>query len=171
MTETVGRLDLVLVRGLPGSGKTTFAKQLMHGFADLIGSPTSARVFAADDFFMVDDQYIFAPDKLPEAHIWCQTNAAHALNHGQSAAVANTFSERWELEPYFKIASEYCARVFVVDLFDSGLSDEDLAMRTVRTGHRVPLASIKIMRSRWEHDWKIGNPKAPWDRAEAQAKE
>jgi hypothetical protein len=67
------------------------------------------------------------------------------------------------MEPYLLMASEAGASVFILDLFDGGLTDEQLFERN---DHGVPLETIQAMRSRWEHDWKKGNPQPPWEREE-----
>ena len=143
---------LILVRGLPGSGKSSFA-----------GNFESAEVFAADDFFYRrgEGKYAFDPTLLGEAHAYCQRATRSALYAGSVVVVTNTFSQRWELEPYFKIAAEVDTRVVVVDLFDAGLDDEALAERGL---HGVTASGIATMRARWEHDWKNGDPRAPWER-------
>jgi len=55
--------DLILVRGVPGSGKTTFA--------EMIQGPHGA-IVATDDFFYEDGAFNFDPSKLGEAHEWCR---------------------------------------------------------------------------------------------------
>ena len=50
------------------------------------------------------------------------------------------------------------ARLVVMDLYDGGLTDSELAARNL---HGVPEAGINRMRLRWEHDWKAGNPNPP----------
>jgi adenylate kinase family enzyme len=47
---------IYLVRGIPGSGKSTFAKSL------------GGTHFETDQFFMVDGKYNFDGSKLKEAH-------------------------------------------------------------------------------------------------------
>jgi hypothetical protein len=69
--------------------------------------------------------------------------------------VANTFTMRWEIEPYRLMAMAHGAAFEVIDIFDGGLSDEDLARRNA---HGVPTAAIANMRARYEHDWMSGNP-------------
>jgi predicted kinase len=139
---------LTLIRGLPGSGKTTFARYLATGSRMLI--------IAADDFFVDADtgNYGFNPERLGSAHHWCQQEVLKALKAGRDVCVNNTFSRRWEVEPYIKIAKDAHARLHVLDLFDGGLSDEVLFERCV---HGVPLKTIQGMRSRWEHDWCNGS--------------
>ena len=129
-------LTLTLIRGLPGSGKTTFAKTL------------GCVYFSADDR-MVDatGAYAFDPTKLADCHRGCQGDAESLLDRGESCAVANTFSCRWEIQPYRDLAARYGARLFVVDLFDANQSDFQLALRCV---HGVPLETIGAMRARWQ---------------------
>jgi len=42
--------------------------------------------------------------------------------------------------------------LFVVSLFDSGLTDIELYRRNV---HEVPLETIQKMRARYEHTWEL----------------
>jgi len=143
---------LILVRGLPGSGKTSFAHLL------------DAAIFSADDYFTAEDgTYTFKPQELAQAHAQCIKGAQESVLAGQPiTAVANTFSTRWELEPYLQLSdSPLRLKTFIVDLFDGGLTDEQLFKRN---SHGVPLDAIRRMRSRWEHPWGAGNPVPPWDR-------
>ena len=140
---------LFLVRGLPGSGKSHFAESYV------------ARCVAADDYFVVDGEYRFNPDDLALAHKWCQRTTWDLLKSGEDVAVHNTFTQRWEMEPYITMAKEHNYRVVVVDCFDAGLTDEELAERNT---HGVPVEVIAKMRERWEHDWRSRDPRAPWGR-------
>lgn len=140
---------LFLIRGLPSAGKSTFALRL------------AAFVLAADDYFMKDGEYHFDPSKLAAAHQDCQARALDALKVGRNVAVANTFTQRWEMEPYLAMARELEIPVTVVDLFDGGLSDKAL---TLRNAHGVPLEAIQAMRERYEHDWRNGDVRPPWER-------
>lgn len=140
---------LFLVRGLPGSGKSTLASRL---------APTTV---AADDFFNdAHGVYHFDPSRLGEAHAWCQ-NAARSFLRTGDVAVANTFTQTWEIVPYDEIAAQCGARLVVVDLFDGGLDDRALA---VRNAHGVPEEGIAGMRHRYEHDWSRGDTRPPWER-------
>ena len=147
---------LFIARGLPGSGKSTFGLSLhfRSGF--------SPDVVSADDYF-VDGTgvYRFDPSQLGAAHAWCQSQVKGSLSRRETVVVANTFTQRWEMEPYLRMAEEHGARVIVVDCFDAGMSDEELAAKNV---HGVPLAGITAMRARLEHDWRSGDPRAPWER-------
>lgn len=120
-------LQLILVRGLPGSGKSTFARSFGYEHCE------------TDEFFMVDGEYRFDPTKLSEAHAWCLARAGMRLRAGVSVVVSNTFTEWWEMAPYFLTAKECGARVFIVEM--SG---------NYGSVHGVPEHTIQRMRDRWQ---------------------
>jgi adenylate kinase family enzyme len=86
---------LYIVRGIPGSGKSTFAKSL------------GGTHFETDMFFMVDGEYKFDFTKLKESHKWCQDRVGDAMilnitaNLNDVIVVSNTFTQEWEMQPYF----------------------------------------------------------------------
>ena len=146
MIETNNNADIILVRGLPGAGETTEANKLNRPVC-----------VAADDWFMVDGEYKFDPKGLPDAHGWCLDQATQGLQAGLPVVVHNTFTQRWEMEPYIQLAERAGARLVVMSVFDGGLTDEELAERT---NHDVPANApdakddIARMRGRFEHDWR-----------------
>ncbi|XP_074186202.1 NEDD4-binding protein 2-like 1 isoform X3 [Rhinolophus sinicus] len=95
------RKRLYLLRGLPGSGKTTLARQLQHDFP-------RARIFSTDDFFFREDgAYEFNADFLEEAHEWNQKRARKAMRNGISPIIIdNTNLHAWEMKPYAVMALE-----------------------------------------------------------------
>ena len=95
---------LYLIRGIPGSGKSTFAQRLL--IADIV-----QEYCEADDYFTsIDGKYEFDPTKLSEAHQYCQNLTRMILSRGNSIAVSNTSCAEWEVEIYQNIAAEYDAR-------------------------------------------------------------
>lgn len=101
--------DLILLRGLPGSGKTTLGEIIMY----YPGSTNSNIVLSADDFFTdVNGVYNFDATKLKEAHNDCLLRCADRMkNELAKIVVANTFTQEWEMEKYFEIADRYKYRV------------------------------------------------------------
>jgi len=99
--------DLVLVRGLPGCGKSTLAKILSDG---------KSPVFSVDDYFTDaagNYEFRFAENHL--AYKQCCENAEAEMKKNTSRIfIDNAFTLEWEMEPYFKLASQYGYRVFVV---------------------------------------------------------
>jgi energy-coupling factor transporter ATP-binding protein EcfA2 len=62
--------ELVLIRGLPGAGKSTMAKVLA-----LVGYEH----FEADMFFVKDGTYCYDRTRIRDAHAWCQNMTREAL--------------------------------------------------------------------------------------------
>lgn len=126
---------LYIVRGLPGSGKSTFAKSLggVH--------------FEADQFFMVDGEYKFDGAKIKDAHKWCQNevNTAMILNHTANLnnviVVSNTFTQEWEMQPYLDMAKDWGYTVFsvIVENRHGGVNV-----------HGVPDDKLELMKNRFE---------------------
>ena len=114
-------------------------------------------------------RYNFDPSKLSEAHAWCLETTKRLLREAdrdvrqQSVVVHNTFCCRWEMEAYLEMAKRRGSQVTVVSVFDGGCTDEELAKRN---SHGVPLDAIRRMRERYEHDWKSGDRRPPWEREE-----
>lgn len=116
---------LVLIRGLPGAGKSTIAQHL----------PEYVHV-EADHFFQKDGQYQFDPNRLQEAHDWCLATTRQALADGRSVVVANTFTKIWEIKPYLRLG----VAVQVIE-----------ATGCWPNIHGVPDQVIEHMRRRWEN--------------------
>ena len=122
---------LYIVRGLPGSGKSSLAKKVTE------------LVYSADDFFTnKKGEYNFNSKLLGKAHEWCWGKVRDAMFIGANAvAVANTFTQAWEAEKYYQIAEEYGYSVFVIE-----------CQNDFGNVHDVPQESIDAMKERWEKD-------------------
>uniref|UniRef100_A0AAU6VZ65 Polynucleotide kinase n=2 Tax=unclassified bacterial viruses TaxID=12333 RepID=A0AAU6VZ65_9VIRU len=100
---------LYLIRGLPGSGKSTFAETLKDAL-DVLD------YYEADDLFYIRrngvEVYEFDADKLYEAHKYCQGVAERCMSNGDAnVIVSNTFTTERELKPYLELAEKYGYRV------------------------------------------------------------
>jgi tRNA uridine 5-carbamoylmethylation protein Kti12 len=107
--EYVG--DLILLRGVPGSGKTTLGNAILFTNQSNIQD-----VLSADNFFINEkEEYVFDFTKLKEAHNDCQVKCAERMrNEFSKIVVANTFTQEWEMEPYFIMAERYNYRIHTV---------------------------------------------------------
>jgi predicted kinase len=129
---------LFLVRGLPGSGKTSFATAIWNDYA----------VCEADKFFYdKEGNYNFDPTKLKVAHVWCKNEVESKMIEHQNnqqyypeIAVSNTFTQEWEMEDYLKLAKKYSYKVV------------SLIIENIRDGkniHNVPIEKINEMKNRF----------------------
>lgn len=101
-----GKNDKVMyiMRGLPGSGKTTMARTL------------SKYVYATDDFWMKDGEYVFNIERLKGAHRWNVNRVADVLKEGVSPVVVdNTNLEPRDIKPYLLLAMEYDYSVILAE--------------------------------------------------------
>ena len=132
---------LYIVRGIPGSGKSTFAKTLVgHDFL----------VCEADKYFIDKEtgEYKFDFSKIKDAHKFCQdmveTYMKDSLlndNFYKEIAVSNTFTQEWELQPYYELAIKYGYYVtsVIVENRHGGINE-----------HGVPEDKIQLMKDRFE---------------------
>jgi predicted kinase len=121
-----------LIRGLPGSGKSTLAKSL-----------APYHTYEADDYFTdCNGKYNYDASKIGEAHKDCQENVKYDMTiaNAEVICVSNTFSKRWELQPYIKLAQEFGYRITEITLTGD----------TYGNIHNVPEEVIERMKARWE---------------------
>jgi predicted kinase len=100
---------LILVRGLPGSGKTSLAK--------VLSEDGKYPIFSVDDYFTNPEtgSYAFVYSENHKAYKHCETNCREQMTQGtEKIFIDNTFTLEWEMEPYFKMASEFNYRIFVI---------------------------------------------------------
>lgn len=127
--------ELILLRGLPGSGKSTFAKTLggIH--------------IEADQYFMRNGVYEFDASQLKNAHNYCQSQTRAWMSHNgeqistDKVIVSNTFTQEWEMDAYFELAEEFGYQVFslIVENRHGGVNE-----------HGVPEDKLEQMKNRFE---------------------
>lgn len=130
--------DLILLRGLPGSGKSTLAKILV-GDKDYCHKE-------ADMYFIDNDgAYKFNPSEIKDAHNWCREEVEFVMRYEHSpVVVSNTFTQEWEMIPYFELAKKYGYRVHSLIVENRHGVSEDTNI------HNVPKDAIQKMRDRFE---------------------
>jgi len=95
--------SLIIVRGLPGSGKNTFA--------NLFGAP----ICCADDYLYINGEYVWTPQRVSRAHMICQSKCEDLLKKGESIViVANTNIKERDVNGYTKLGKQYGYTVFSI---------------------------------------------------------
>lgn len=130
--------NCIILRGLPGSGKSTIAN-LLRGF-----QPCKSAIVSADEYFMSVDGYKFDKSKLGEAHEFCFSNFKNACLINLNIIVDNTNLSFKEYSKYIQWAKPQGYSIQIITI-ETDLSDEELAKRNI---HGVPVETIKRMRAR-----------------------
>ena len=129
--------QLILIRGLPGSGKTTLG-EMFRQTSQLANFP--AVHLEADQWFIQDGEYKFRPTELPLAHASTQSKVKIAMQRKiPTIIVSNTFTTEAEKAPYLHMAAEYWYEVL-----------EYLCLNKFPSVHNVPEATIEKMRKRFQ---------------------
>jgi len=122
----MGKRELILIRGVSGSGKSTFANligYLASNLHDHIEEINQVTVSADDYFTDTNGNYEFNPSGLAKAHAYCQNIVDMAMKqakiddkrgNGSIILVHNTFTTEREMEPYFEMAKEFGYKVTTI---------------------------------------------------------
>ncbi len=109
MNNLTVKASLFLLRGLPGSGKSTLARALSeHGKYPIV---------SVDDYFTDEEtgHYHFRYQENHLAYEQCLRQTENYLKKNvEKIFVHNTFTMSWEMEPYFKLAQQFHAQLFVI---------------------------------------------------------
>ncbi len=135
-------MKVTILRGLPGSGKSTWIASNVSA---------NAHVFSADAYHMVLDGgrpvYKFDPANARKAHDWCLSQFLLYLTRGaEHLVVDNTNLSAWEISPYYRLAEVYGCEVEIVYLRCSP------SLSLARNIHGVPEATILQMFARLMSD-------------------
>jgi predicted kinase len=130
---------LFIVRGLPGSGKSTFANHIWNSYA----------ICEADKYFYdKEGNYNFDVTKLHQAHKWCQEQVEILMKDNQinpqyypEVVVSNTFTQEWEMQPYLDLAQQYGYKVVSL-IVENRHGSKNI--------HDCPEETVERMRNRFE---------------------
>lgn len=106
--------QVYLMRGVPGSGKSTWAEALQRHDRQVL-------ILSADSYHLKDGLYQFDPLKVRQAHDACLTAFLDDLerNERRTAAplvVDNTNLALWEIAPYYRLAECLGFPVEIIEL-------------------------------------------------------
>ena len=130
--------SIILLRGLPGAGKSALAA--------VLSEEGRYPVFSVDSYFTsANGEYSFRHDENHVAYRECAAQTEAAMKAGTPKIfLDNTFTMEWEMTPYFELAERYGYRVFVVTVEKRhsganvhGVTDEQL--RKMAGKYRVVL--------------------------------
>lgn len=116
-----------LIRGCPGSGKSTFAKTFPSYHLE------------ADMAVTKDNQYQWKPETVKQSHQFTKELVERIMEFGADVTISNTFTMKKEIQPYLDLAAEYCYKV-------------EIYRCTGQFGnvHSVPVEALEKMKNRFE---------------------
>ena len=121
--------NIVILRGVPGSGKSTYAAKNYPSF----------KVFENDQFFMKDGSYQYDPKKIGEACTACQCKALLAMSKGEDVVISNTHTHLWEFFIYVNMANVFGYNMKVIHL-----------RNRFKNVHNVPDETVQRMEYEYE---------------------
>jgi broad-specificity NMP kinase len=136
---------LIVVAGIPGSGKTTFA--------EFLKAHMGGEVVCTDDWFMKEGEYQFDITKLGQAHLETREYLKELIGGGVSPLIfANTNTQTWEFHDIVKCAEDHGYQVFPIVM----RRNKEQAFESL---HGVPEDTISRMQERLLWDLKTPNIK------------
>jgi predicted kinase len=120
---------LYIVRGWPGSGKTTFVKD---------NNPECLHL-EADMLCVKADSYQWEGDNVVRNHKTCFEIAKLVFSRGADLCISNTFTQKWEFKHYISLAQSLGYRV---EVYRMGCNFDSI--------HNVPKDIIQKMKNRFE---------------------
>lgn len=134
---------LTIIRGLPGSGKTSLAKKIKGN--DLSIYHTEAEKFFTNARGVFDKEASMKPILIRKALRGCFWEAMAYLEYGFNVIVSNNFIRLRELKPYLDNAKRMRILVEVIDLpLDPVLKKER------KSQHNISFDKILKMAERWQ---------------------
>ena len=129
----------IIVRGIPGSGKSTFAKTKF---------PNHIHINTDKFFEDGEGNYNFNPMKIGQAHAWAMGQFLVELSQGNDVVVDNTFTHKWEYSNYVLAAKLVNYKVKIFEIMPHNITHLQIAAG--RNTHQVPTSVIGSMAVEFE---------------------
>lgn len=128
-----------VLRGCSGAGKSTLALELARGDEN--------KVFEADKYLCENGEYIWSPERVSNAHVFCYLAFNDALIDGKTPlVVSNTNTSEREFQRYIDLARDFGYQVFSL-VVENRADTKDI--------HNVPEDTLKKQEQRIRSSLKL----------------
>ena len=142
--------QLIFVRGLPGSGKSTIADKFKEQYSN------SCSVCSTDEYWeRPDGTYDFNYELLGKSHVWNQQRTTKTivweagLTQWTSVVIVdNTNITFNEMKPYIRVGLQYGFEIIFIEPDTEWRYDVEECFK--RNTHGVPYSTMLNMNWRWE---------------------
>ena len=137
----------IINRGIPASGKSSFAKKIVEV---LRAKGLSAMSCSTDDFFMVDGEYKFDASQLRKYHLQNQDRFKNTLKDGVDLVICdNTNIEPWEAKPYYEEAKAFNYKVILIDFEPRDIQEHFNSQTNEEYNHNIPFEILETMKEKY----------------------
>ena len=104
--------QVIIIRGLPGSGKSYYLKQLTSKLES-----AQFNIHSTDQYFYQEEQYNFDKTKLEQNHKLNQQAFEQSLIKQTPLVICdNTNIKHWQRKPYIQLAQKYGYQVKIISI-------------------------------------------------------
>ena len=138
---------VIVMRGLPGSGKT----YLSSNCQEILSDPLQVSVISADQFFTEGSNYQFNPSDAFKAHQQCTVRFLEAICAKKKLVIIdNTNSQQWEYILYIYLCDVFGIKCHLLEI---PCPSQSISARfRGRNQHKLQAPAIAKMLQRWEED-------------------
>jgi len=138
---------MIIMRGVPGSGKSFRAKHIKEDM-EILGF--ECHICSTDDYWYVDEDnpYVFDISRIGVAHRWNQKRVKQHLHNKVPCVIIDNTNTTWkEVKNYAKMAVTHDYEIVIVESDSDWKKDVDECFK--RNSHGVPRETIQKMLDRF----------------------
>lgn len=145
----------IILRGLPGSGKTYLAEKYLTSIASVYktidGAVPPTSILSSDDFFTKKGVYHFDKDSIQEAHKWNWERFRVEIDKSSPLIIVdNTNIKKFHYAHYLDYATRHNYLTIIILLPHNETTNKELSERNV---HGVDQETIRRMRKSFEWEF------------------